>query len=216
LYSLTITSFGWNQWLLVAINVIFFGLFVVTLQFRRKVARLPSSVYLAFTIAFFAEMFGLPLTMYVFMGVFGFTEIYSIEFLLTQAMGQEISFYIHHVLFPISKIIMGIGILLVIYGWKQIFQGKGNLVTTGLYSYIRHPQYLGFLLITLGMNVQWLTIIMLALWPVLVILYKRLSKTEEKEAEEKYGDKYLHYKHSVPGFFPRLKSYNPPVDLIKP
>jgi protein-S-isoprenylcysteine O-methyltransferase Ste14 len=209
LYSLTITSFGWNQWLLVAINVIFFGLFVVTLQFRRKVARLPSSVYLAFTIAFFAEMFGLPLTMYVFMGVFGFTEIYSIEFLLTQAMGQEISFYIHHVLFPISKIIMGIGILLVIYGWKQIFQGKGNLVTTGLYSYIRHPQYLGFLLITLGMNVQWLTIIMLALWPVLVILYKRLSKTEEKEAEEKYGEEFLKYKRAVPGFIPRIKRYNP-------
>ena len=92
LYSLTITSFGWNQWALVAINVVFFGLFVVTLQFRRKVARLPSSIYLAFTIAFFAEMFGLPLTMYVFMGVFGFTEIYSIEFLLTQALGQEVSF----------------------------------------------------------------------------------------------------------------------------
>jgi len=154
-------------------------------------------------------MFGLPLTMYVFMGVFGFTEIYSIEFLLTQAMGQEISFYIHHVLFPISKIIMGIGILLVIYGWKQIFQGKGNLVTTGLYSYIRHPQYLGFLLITLGMNVQWLTIIMLALWPVLVILYKRLSKTEEKEAEEKYGEEFLKYKRAVPGFIPRIKRYNP-------
>ena len=195
--------------MLVAINVIFFGLFVLTLQFRRKVARLPSSVYLAFTIAFFAEMFGLPLTMYVFMGVFGFTEIYSIEFLLTQAMGTEISFYIHHVLFPISKIIMGIGILLVIYGWKQIFQGKGNLVTTGLYSYIRHPQYLGFLLITLGMNVQWLTIIMLALWPVLVILYKRLSKTEEKEAEEKYGEEFLKYKRAVPGFIPRIKRYNP-------
>ena len=192
-----------------AINVVFFGLFVVTLQFRRKVARLPSSVYLAFTIAFFAEMFGLPLTMYVFMGVFGFTGIYSIEFLLTQAMGTDISFYIHHVLFPISKIIMGIGILLVIYGWKQIFQGKGKLVTTGLYGYIRHPQYLGFLLITLGMNIQWLTIIMLALWPVLVILYTRLSKTEEKEAEEKYGEEFLKYKRAVPGFLPRLKRYTP-------
>jgi protein-S-isoprenylcysteine O-methyltransferase Ste14 len=55
------------------------------------------------------------------------------------------------------------------------------------------------------MNIQWLTIIMLALWPVVVVLYYRLSKTEEKEAEEKYGEEYLEYKRRVPGFIPRLK-----------
>ena len=205
LYSLTLTSFGWDQWMLVAINVVFFGIFVATLQLRRKMTRLPSSVYLAFTIAFFAEMFGLPLTMYVFMGVFGYSDIYSIEFLITQALGQETAFLIHHILFAISKVVMGIGILLVIYGWKQIYQGKGKLVTTGLYSYIRNPQYLGFLLVTLGMNIQWLTIIMLALWPVVVILYYKLSKTEEKEAEETFGEEYLKYKRRVPGFIPRIR-----------
>ena len=96
LYYLTLTSFGWNQWILVAINVVFFGVFIATLQFRRKLTRLPSSVYLAFTVAFFAEMFGFPLTMYVFMGVFGFSEVYSLEFFLTQSLGQETAFFIHH------------------------------------------------------------------------------------------------------------------------
>ena len=210
LFYLTLTSFGWNQWLLVLINIIFFGLFLALLQFRRKVARLPSSVYLAFIVAFFAEMFGFPLTMYIFMGVFGYSDIYSLEFLLTKVMGQELFYNVfHYWVFPASKVIMGIGILLVIFGWKQIHEAKGKLVTTGIYRYIRHPQYLGFFLITLGMNVQWLTIITLALWPVVVIVYYKLAKTEEKDAEEKFGEEYLKYKRTVPGFIPRIRRKKP-------
>lgn len=207
LYYLTLTSFGWGQWLLVTVNVIFFGLFLGLLQFRKKVARLPSSVYLAFVIAFFAEMYGFPLTMYVFMGVFGYSEIYSLEFLLTNVIGQDLFNNIfHYLVFPASKVIMGIGILLVIFGWKQIHDGKGQLVTTGLYAYVRHPQYIGFLLITLGMNIMWLTIITLAMWPVLVIVYYKLAKTEEKDAEAEFGEEFREYKRRVPGWIPRMTS----------
>lgn len=203
---LTFTSFGWNQWLLVTANVVFFTVFMVTLQYRKKLPKLSNSVYVAFIIALYAEMFGLPLTMYFLMGVFGLPDIYNLEFLLGQLIGeQQFHIIFHYYIFPASQVIIGIGMLLVIFGWKEIYEGKGKLVTTGIYRYVRHPQYVGFLLITLGLNVWWLTFITLALWPVVIIVYYKLAKTEDKEAEEEFGEEYLEYKRRVPGWIPRIR-----------
>jgi protein-S-isoprenylcysteine O-methyltransferase Ste14 len=77
----------------------------------------------------------------------------------------------------------------------------------GIYKYIRHPQYVGFLMITLGLNVMWLTIITLIMWPILAVLYWRLAKKEDKDMEEKFGEEFLEYKRRVPGFIPRLRRH---------
>ena len=102
-----------------------------------------------------------------------------------------------------------IGALFVIQGWSQIHrhywskeEGKGELVTGGIYEYIRHPQYTGFLLITLGLLVHWATIPLLIMWPILVVLYYRLAKKEEREMEREFGDKYTEYKRRTHLFIP--------------
>jgi protein-S-isoprenylcysteine O-methyltransferase Ste14 len=194
------------DWGFVILNIILFSLFILFIRFRRRVTRLPSSIYLAFIVALYAEMYGFPLNMYIIMWLFGYSHrVDNLWQLLAGLTGENlfVSIFLGFIL-PISNVIILIGILLIIFGWRKIYRAKGQLVTTGIYGHVRHPQYLGFLLLTLGMNVQWIMISTLLLWPILVILYYRLAKEEDKELEERFGEEYRKYKHKVPMLIPRI------------
>jgi hypothetical protein len=207
LFYISVAVYGWDNWGFAILNIVFFGVFILFTQVRKRLTRLPTSIYLAFIVALYAEMYGFPLTMYIFTGLFGYNNVYTLGQLLAEVIGENLFVLIFHIiLLPVSNIIMLIGILLIIFGWRKIFKAKGKLVTTGIYGHVRHPQYLGIFLLTFGMNIQWLTIPTLILWPALVILYYRLAKEEAKEMEEKFGDEYLKYKQKVPMFIPRLRT----------
>jgi protein-S-isoprenylcysteine O-methyltransferase Ste14 len=55
------------------------------------------------------------------------------------------------------------------------------------------------------MNIQWITLPTLFLWPALVVLYYRLAKEEDKKMEEKFGEEYQKYKNTVPMFIPGMR-----------
>lgn len=106
---------------------------------------------------------------------------------------------------------------LIIWGWRDIYkyywskpEGRGQMVTRGLYGYIRHPQYTGFLLITLGMLFEWATLPLLIMWPVLVVLYYRLAKREEADMEAEFGDAYRQYRAHTAMFIPFVKLHHTP------
>jgi methanethiol S-methyltransferase len=70
---------------------------------------------------------------------------------------------------------------------------------------VRHPQYVGFILVMLGFLVQWPTILTLAMFPVLTFMYVKLAQNEERESLATFGDAYRRYMAEVPGFIPRLQ-----------
>jgi protein-S-isoprenylcysteine O-methyltransferase Ste14 len=105
----------------------------------------------------------------------------------------------------VSNALMGAGLLLTWAGWRKIHQARRDLVTDGVYAWVRHPQYAGLFLITVGMLVQWPTIITIATWPVLLAVYYRLARREERDAEARFGEAYRVYRARVPMFVPRLR-----------
>jgi len=96
--------------------------------------------------------------------------------------------------------------MLISAGWRVLYtaQRAGQLATRGVYAYVRHPQYVGFVLVMLGFLLQWPTVLTLAMFPVLVAMYVHLAREEEREALKQFGDEYRRYMARTPGYFPRI------------
>jgi protein-S-isoprenylcysteine O-methyltransferase Ste14 len=145
-------DYGYNQWLLVAINIGLFSSFLVMLPYRRKskLAATSKGTLAAFIVALFAEMYGFPLTIFVLSWLVGYQNPLTHEsgHLLYPESGMSSPMHFLSIL-----MILG-GLILVSKGWSKIYYAKGSLVTNGIYAYVRHPQYLGIFLATTGFLLQ--------------------------------------------------------------
>ena len=166
-----------------------------------------AGVLQAFIIAFYAEMYGFPLTIYFLARFFGLDfEWGEGGNLWAQIFGTPVA---HIIAMVIGYAIVFVGATLVADGWRRIHQarGEGRLVTEGVYSRMRHPQYTGLFVIIFGEGiVHWPTIVSVAAFPVIVIAYTFLARKEERQMVENFGDEYREYRGRVPMFIPRRNS----------
>ena len=200
--------YDYGNWLLVFLNI---GIFLYFLKSsfkpRTKTDWRTYHTFGAFIVALFAEMYGFPLTIYLITSFFG--KKLGLDFthdnghILNTLLGikGDPHFSILHI---ISYALIIGGFSLLANAWEILYKAQKiqKLATSGIYTYIRHPQYLAFILIILGFLVQWPTLITLLMAPVLIWRYFRLAKTEELEMYKQFGISYTRYLKRTSAFIP--------------
>jgi protein-S-isoprenylcysteine O-methyltransferase Ste14 len=162
----------------------------------------------AFLVALFTEMYGVPLTVYLLSGWLG-DRIPALE--ATHAGGHLWNDLIgwtgdpHLSPFHLaSYLAIGGGFWLMAAAWRVLWEAARSrrLATSGAYAHVRHPQYVGLLLVMVGFLLQWPTIPTLMMFPVLVWVYRRLALAEEREVAARFGPAWADYAARTPRFLP--------------
>jgi len=83
--------------------------------------------------------------------------------------------------------------------------GQSRLIDSGVYSWVRHPMYLGTLMFCLGFFFSSLSILSLGVWIGFFILYDKMATYEEKELIRILGEQYIVYQKRVPKWVPRIR-----------
>lgn len=193
----------YNQWWAVLVFVALYGGFLLFLPYHGKMSQKPKWTYFAFVVAFAVEMHGIPYSMYLIGLVIG---RYLPEGVL---WGHTLQDYIGYTGLYLNILLGFVGFALILSGWRQVYhgywkqvKGSGHLVKTGVYRYIRHPQYTGIMLVSLGMLLNWATLTTILMFPLVVYMYIRLAKREEQELIKEFNEEYIMYQASTKRFIP--------------
>lgn len=205
-----IPSWHWyGNWRAVLIVTAVFALFVLGFVRPRQPREWGNAgIYVAFLISLFTEMYGIPLTIYLLAPLldypswaFGLNESHLWAFALERLGLMPVHVAVYFVmLVSMALIAAGVGLLAV--GWATVHRGQEGLVTRGIYRHLRHPQYLGLILVVVGFNIQWPTLPTLLMGPVLIVMYVWLARREDADLATLFGAAFPDYEARTPAFIP--------------
>jgi len=116
-----------------------------------------------------------------------------------------------------GTVLLAIGLIILFAGFKGLGKSltanpvpieDGKLVTTGIFSIVRHPIYLGLLVVTLGLVLSSGVWAQILVWAALAMLLTYKMRWEEVMLSKKFKG-YTEYMATVPALIPGLKPRNP-------
>jgi len=127
------------------------------------------------------------------------------------------AFFLPHMVVPPDEVLTVIrilgsvffvgGMLIFFVCAGQVYIGKllkKGVATKGLYTIIRHPQYVGLGFAALGLAIMWPRFLTLTLFAIMLFLYYLLAKDEERRMRSRFGESYISYMNRTGMFFPHL------------
>jgi protein-S-isoprenylcysteine O-methyltransferase Ste14 len=206
-------SSSYGFWPLVIVNSAIFIVFAFS--FTKPKTRLDwrsLGTFSAFIVALFVEMYGFPVTIYFLSGwlqsAYPQTDVFvhdngHLWYTLLGLEGDPHMNPIH----LLANLLVFAGLYVVYEAWRILHsaQRDGSLAMTGPYARVRHPQYSGFILVMIGFLLMWPTLLTLVMFPIIVVVYIRLARQEERVVRQEFGEDYDAYAFDMPMFIPDLK-----------
>ena len=142
----------------------------------------------------------------LFLVVWGIDSLSFFIFRYSTVLVDVISF--PALLLP-SFVSLGFGLYLVAKSHKAVFgeaHVQPKLLDSGVYSWVRHPMYLGILMCCLGFFFVSPSLLSIGILLAFFIIYDKMTTYEEKNLTQILGEEYIAYQKRVPKWFPKLLS----------
>lgn len=166
-----------------------------------------------------SRWFALPPWMQVILGFVGIALFIWGGFLLWIPLPLRLPELVISLTRPVGLIIFLVGLFLAVWarwalgamygvstGSSAPLQERHRLIQRGPYAFIRHPMYLGYWLVMLGVLFTYRTWTPLALLIITVPSFYRRARREEISLEGMFGEKWKAYVKNVPMFLPNWKN----------
>lgn len=176
-------------------------------RLKRKLRQIAEALSSAFLFSFqyvpaagpWHGLMVFPLAFYLFMLFFRFPEY----------VGSGLYYLLFGPGLMLGRVVALVGLIIFLAAFIQMLKAKRKgLLTSGLYSIVRHPQYLGIIVMTLGLTIMSILYSPLScfevvlMWLIEVFGYLLLAGLEERCLLREFGKEYQQYKQRVPFIFP--------------